>query len=123
METPKERKNARQRGNNAERACAKAMSGVVVGRSKAVKIGSRGLESWVSVNCQQPPDVLAPGGFSFECKNTKLSRKVVKAVSQSVRNAPSGFEPYVWWYDRESDSTYIICTKRVFLDMHGKGGK
>lgn len=112
-------KRAQRRGKNCERQCAKDTDGVVAGRSKAVKVGDR----YVQVNCQQPPDVLAPPFFSFECKNTKFPKSVAKAVSQAIANAPEGFAGYVYWYDKESRVTYIITTRRNFLDMHfSKGG-
>lgn len=113
-------KQAQWRGKNCERQCAKDTEGVVVGRSKAVKLGDR----YVQVNCQKPPDCLAPPFFSFECKNTKFPKSVAKAMSQAIANAPDGFVGYVWWYDKESRCTYIITTRRNFLDMHfSKGGE
>ena len=111
-------KMSRQRGRNAERACAKATGGVVVGRSKAVKLGDK----YIQVNCQQPPDVLSPPFFSWECKNTPIPKKISKAMSQSIANCPKDFIPLVWWYDRDSGETYIIVTKPSWLDLHGKGG-
>lgn len=113
-------KQAQWRGKNCERQCAKDTDGVVVGRSKAVKLAPY---RYVQVNCQQPPDVLAEPFFSFECKNTRFPKSVAKAMSQAIANAPDGFVGYVWWYDKESRCTYIITTRRNFLDMHfSKGG-
>ena len=112
-------KRARQRGTNAERACAKATGGVVVGRSKAVKLGDK----YVQVNCQQPPDVLSPPFFSFEVKNTPIPKKISKAMSQSIQNAPQGFTPEVWWYDRDTGETYVITIKPHWLDLHGGNNK
>lgn len=109
-------KQAQWRGKNCERQCAKDTDGVVVGRSKAVKVGDR----YVQVNCQQPPDVLAPPFFSFECKNTKFPKSVAKAMSQANHNAPDSFIGYVYWYDRESRCTYIITTLRNFQDVNIK---
>jgi len=118
-ETARERVQARYRGHNLEASCAKAMRGVVVGRSKAVKVGAE----YVSINLGAPPDVLAPGGFSFECKNKKLPKVVAEAINQAVRNAPEGYSPYVWWYDKKNGTTYVMTTKYVFLDNHGPGGE
>lgn len=117
-------KQAQWRGKNCERQCAKDTDGVVVGRSKGVQLKEDNLGHflWVQVNCQQPPDVLAPPFFSFECKNTKFPKSVAKAVSQAIANAPEGFVGYVYWYDSESRCTYIITTRKNFLDMHFKGG-
>lgn len=108
-------KKARGRGKQTEYRCAKDMGGVVIGRSKAVKVGSE----YVQVNCQQPPDVLAPPCFAFECKNRKIAKSISKAMSQAIANAPKDWDAYVWWYDRESEVTYIICTRPTFLGMHG----
>lgn len=120
-ETEQERKQARWRGRKLERDCAKAMRGVVVGRSKAVRVG----DDFVQVNPGAPPDVLAPGGFSFECKNRPLPKSVEAAINQAARNAPAGYSPYVWWYAKRSDGqrgeVYIMTTRAVFLDMHGPG--
>jgi len=118
-ETAEERKHARARGRKLERTCAKAMRGVVVGRSKVVKVE----DEYVHINVGAPPDVLAPGKFSFECKNKPLPKGVAAAINQSARNAPAGYSPYVWWYDRENGMVYIMTTKAVFLDMHGPGGE
>ena len=112
-ETSQRVKKAQQRGRNAEYQCAKDTHGVRVGRSKAVKVGDK----YIQVNCQQPPEVLA-AFFSFECKNTKLAKSVVKAVSQSIRNAPEGFSPDVWWYNPEDGVTYIFTTRPILLDEH-----
>ena len=111
----RERKQAKWRGKNTEYSCAKAMHGTVVGRSKVVQVG----EDYVTVSCQRPPDVIAAGGFSFECKNTRFPKAVSKALSQAERNAPAGFDGFVWWYDSDTDSTYIVMSKRVFLDRLG----
>ena len=114
-EEKRKRKNARGRGKQTEYRCAKDMGGVVVGRSKAVRVGGE----YVQVNCQQPPDVLAPPFFSFECKNRKFPKSVSKAMSQATANAPEGWDAYVWWYDKDSEVTYIITTRPVFLGQHG----
>ena len=81
-----EHKRAKQRGRNLERTIAKRVNGVVVGRSKAVKVQ----EQWIQVNPQKPPDVVNTWA-SFECK----SRKTVpdwfrKGMHQAIRNAPDG---------------------------------
>jgi len=110
-----ERKQAKARGKQTEYACAKAMHGTVVGRSKAVKVG----DTYVSVNCQRPPDVVAPGGFSFECKNTKFPKGVAAAAAQAERNAPAAHDGIVWWFDADTGTTYIVMTKAVFLDRMG----
>lgn len=111
--TSQERKQARWRGKNEERACAKMTKGVVVGRSKAVKVDGQ----WYQTDCQKPPDIISPP-FSFEVKNKKLPKTVADAMSQAIRNAPTGLIGKVWWRDKESGVRYIIETVHDFIADH-----
>jgi len=52
--TEQARKNSRKRGKNYEYRVAKKIKGLVVGRSKAIKVG----DEYVEVDCQKPPDVV-----------------------------------------------------------------
>ena len=110
-----ERKRARWRGSNFERSTAKKVHGVVVGRSKAVKVNDK----WIQVNPQQPPDVVNEW-LSVECKYTKeMPRCITKPLSQSIRNAPDGLIPVVFIGDRQGDRV-VIMTEHDFLDLHEK---
>ncbi len=109
-----EQKRARWRGKYGERRIAKLVNGVVVGRSKTVKVG----DQYVQVNPQQPPDVLTPV-FSIEVKYLKrLPATLNQAMAQSIRNAPSGKTPLTWFIGREDKSCLVVWTERDFLEWH-----
>ena len=112
-ERQSEQKRAKWRGSNFERATAKKVHGVVVGRSKAVKVGDK----WIQTNCQQPPDVVTEC-FSFECKYMKeLPKGELKAMSQSIRNAPDGLTPVSVLGDRQGNRVYLM-TEADWLAWH-----
>jgi len=105
---------ARWRGSNFERRVAKLIHGVVVGRSKAVKVGDK----WVQVNPQQPPDVINEW-LSVECKYYKeLPKWLIKLMTQAIRNAPTGLTPVAWIGDRTDRSRYVIMAEKDWLDLH-----
>ena len=107
-------KLAKWRGSNLERAIAKKVHGVVVGRSKAVKVKDK----WIQINCQQPPDVVNEWA-SFECKSRKKLPKLLKdAMTQAIRNAPNGLIPHAILFDREDRNTYIVMMFHDWLDLH-----
>ena len=106
-------KRAKWRGKNEERACSKLVKGVVVGRSKVVKVGDK----YIQVNCQKPPDVVSPP-YSFEVKNKIMPKSLVKAMTQAVNNCPQGLTPKLWWRDRDSGVRYLIELVPDFLDDH-----
>ena len=110
---PTTQKLARWRGSNFERATAKKVHGVVVGRSKAVKVKDK----YIQVNPQQPPDVVNEW-LSIECKYRKrLPQILLDPLSRAIRNAPEGLIPVVFAGDREGNRV-IIMTERDFLDLH-----
>ena len=111
--TPQARKQSRWRGRNEERACAKMTKGVVVGRSKAVRVG----DNFIQVNCQKPPDVVAPP-YSFEVKNRPFPKSVSDAMSQAISNCPAGLTPKLWWRDRDTGIRYLIEIVKDFIDDH-----
>ena len=109
-----ENKRARWRGSFFERRVAKFVHGVVVGRSKAVKVDDR----YIQVNPQQPPDVVN-SWLSIECKYLKkLPVWLDKIMTQAVRNAPDGLVPVAWLGGREDNSRFVVMTERDFLDLH-----
>jgi hypothetical protein len=112
-------KKAIKRGKNEEYACSKLTEGTRVGKSKMVRVG----KEIVAIDLLSPPDILDPKKIAWECTNRPFPKNVVKKIDQSIRNAPAGFDPAVWWYDRESRATYIIMTKEVALRRLGYEGK
>ena len=109
-----ERKRARQRGRNLERAVAKKVNGVVCGRSKAVNVNGK----WIQINPQQPPDVVNEWA-SFECKSRKdLPKWFKKGMGQAIHNAPDGFPSFMVIYDREERCYYEVSRFEQFLDLH-----
>ena len=107
-------KRAKWRGNNYERRVAKLVHGIVVGRSKAVKVNDK----WIQVNCQQPPDVVNEW-LSVECKYLKtLPVWLDKVMTQAIRNAPDGLIPAAFVGGREDNSRFVIMVERDFLDLH-----
>jgi len=107
-------KLAKWRGSNFERRVAKLIKGVVVGRSKAVRVNDR----WIQTDCQQPPDVVNEW-LSVECKYyKKLPIWLDKVMIQAIRNAPDGLIPVAWVGGREDGSRFVIMTERDFLDLH-----
>jgi len=111
--TSQERKRSRWRGKAYERRVAKLIKGVVVGRSKAVKVG----DTWISTNCQRPPDVVNTV-FSVECKYwATLPVWLDKVMRQARQNAPEGLTPVAWVGDREAQSNFVIMTEGDFLEL------
>jgi len=115
----RDRKRARWRGKNYERRVAKLIKGIVVGRSKAVKVQDK----WIQINCQKPPDVVNVW-LSVECKYWKeLPVWLDKIMTQAVRNAPASLTPVGWVGDREAKVNYVILLERDFVDLLiGKNG-
>jgi len=110
-----EQGKSRARGRYGERRLAKKVYGVVVGRSKAVKLPGGG---FIQVNCQMPPDVVTEM-FSFESKWLKQApRNIANVMAQAVRNAPVGLVPVGVIGDRESREVFYILTEQDFLDLH-----
>jgi hypothetical protein len=106
-------KQARWRGSNFERRVGKLIHGVVVGRSKAVKVG----EKWIQTDCQRPPDVVNEW-LSVECKYMKaLPKCMTEPLTQAIRNAPDGLIPAVFAGDRQGNRV-VIMTENDFLDLH-----
>lgn len=112
-EKSKKGKQAKWRGSNEERACAKITKGVVVGRSKAVVVNDK----WYKTDCQKPPDVLSPP-YSFEVKNRPFPKSISQAMTQAISNAPEGLTGKVWWRDRASGVRYIVEVLPDFIDDH-----
>jgi hypothetical protein len=110
-----ENEKSRQRGRYGEQRLAKKVNGVVVGRSKAVKLPSG---KYVQINCQRPPDVVTEM-FSFESKWLKSAPvNIHKVMEQAIRNAPSGHIPIGVIGDREQHTVFYIMTEQDFLDLH-----
>jgi len=108
--TKQDRKRSRYRGKNYEYRVAKKIKGVVVGRSKAVKVG----DIHIDVNPQKPPDVIN-SWLSIECKHLKtLPVWLEKVMAQAVSNAPDGYlVPVAWVGDKESN--YVIMREEDFM--------
>ena len=105
---------AKWRGSNFERRIAKLIKGVVVGSSKAVKVNDR----YISVDCQQPPDVINEW-LSVECKYYKhLPAWLIKVMAQAIHNAPAGLIPVAWVGDRKERNRFVIMSEQDFLDLH-----
>lgn len=117
--TQEDRKRAKWRGRNYERRVSKLIKGVVVGRSKAVKVGGK----FVQIDCQHPPDVLNIW-LSVECKYWRtLPVWLDKVMTQAMKNCPGGQTPIAWVGDREARVNYVILLERDFLDlMVGENG-
>jgi len=97
------------RGRNYEYRVAKKIKGVVVGRSKAVKVGDK----YRDVNPSKPPDVIN-SWLSVECKHLKtLPVWLEKVMAQAVTNAPEGLTPVAWVGDKESN--YVIMREEDFM--------
>lgn len=113
-EKSREMKRRRGRGRYGEQRLAKKVGGVVVGRSKWI--------AGVQINCQQPPDVIAPINnpiFSFEVKYLKRVPKFLdKIMIQATRNCPAGLIPIGVVSDRENKVTCYIMSEKDFIDLH-----
>lgn len=108
-------KLAKWRGSNFERKIAKLVHGVVVGRSKAIKVGDK---LWIKIDCQKPPDVVNEWA-SFECKYyRKLPVFITKVMAQAIQNSPEGLTPFAVLGDRGNRSQYVVMTLQDFLDWH-----
>ena len=111
--TPQERKRSRYRGKNYERRVAKLIKGVVVGRSKGVKVG----DTWIATNCQRPCDVVN-SWLAVECKYwAKLPVWLDKVMRQSAKNCPEGLVPIAWVGDREAHYNFVIMTEGDFVEL------
>ena len=120
-EKSREMKQRRGRGRYGEQRLAKKVGGIVVGRSKAVKLPSG---KYIKIDCQRPCDVVTEI-FSFESKWRKNVPKFLdKLMAQAQRNCPSGLTPVGVIGDREARVVYYIMTENDFLSWHGnnKGG-
>jgi len=118
-EASQRNKRNRYRGKNFELRVAKLIHGVVVGRSKAVKIESPTfLEQYISIDPQHPPDVVN-NWLSVECKYyTELPVWLTKLMAQTKRNCPDGLTPVGWVGDRGERNRYVIMFEQDFLDLH-----
>lgn len=120
---------SRERGGYGERRLAKKVGGVVVGKSKAVKLAdgvSWNGEKFVQVDVKCPPDVIAPP-FCYESKWLKTTPKCLdKVMTQAVRNCPtsSGLIPVGVIANRENGNVFYVVTEHDWLDLHvgNKGG-
>lgn len=114
QEKSQEMKRRRGRGRYGEQRLAKKVGGVVVGRSKWI--------AGIQINCQQPPDVIAPVDnpvFSFESKWLKNVPKMLnKVMTQAVANAPENLTPIGVIGDREQHIVYYIMCEKDWLDYH-----
>jgi len=109
-----EMKRRRGRGRYGEQRLAKKVGGVIVGRSKAVKVGDK----WIKTDCQKPPDVVTEV-FSFESKWLKnVPAMLHKVMSQAVSNAPKDLTPVGVIGDREQHIVYYIMTEHDWLEWH-----
>lgn len=115
MEIAQRNKLSRGRGRYGERRLAEKVNGVVIGRSKAVKLAS----GWVQVDCNKPPDVLGNDGlFSYESKWIKnVPVSLSKVMTQAVSNAPAGFIPVGVIGDRVGHCVYYILMESDFLSL------
>lgn len=107
-----EQQRARWRGKNYERRVAELLGGVVVGRSKAVKVGS----GFIEIDPNHPPDVITRL-LSIECKHTKIPASIRRAIAQAERNAPKGKTPLVFWGDREGQNL-VIMNEDIFMSVY-----
>jgi len=108
-------KQAQWRGKYGERRLAKKVNGVVCGRSKAVKCPNG---QWVKIDCQKPPDVVAPP-FSYESKWLKsVPKMLMKVMTQAQRNCPTGLTPVAVIGDREARVVYYIMLESDFIAWH-----
>ncbi len=107
---------ARFRGSNYERRIAKKAGGVVVGRSKAVKVGDK----YIEVDPQHPPDVLSPF-LAIECKHFKdLPVWLTEIMNQAVTNADrTNRIPVAWLGDARCKNNYVIIRESDWIDLHG----
>lgn len=114
QERSQEMKRRRGRGRYGEQRLAKKVGGVVVGRSKWI--------AGIQINCQQPPDVIAPIDnpvFSFESKWLKNVPKMLdKVMIQAIKNAPQGLTPIGVIGDREQHIVYYIMCEKDWLNYH-----
>jgi len=116
MEKSTRSKRARGRGRYGERRLAKKVGGVIVGRSKAVKLPSG---KYIQINCQKPPDVVTEV-FSFESKWLgAVPKSLQKVMTQAISNSPTGLTPVAVIGDREGRVVYYIMTEQDWLDFHG----
>lgn len=106
-------RNNRKRGSNLEYRIADKVNGVRVGRSKAVKVGDK----WIQTNCVNAPDVVSAWA-SYECKSwLKVPAAITKTMTQATRNAPEGLIPIGVLYDRTERCTYFVINEHDFLDL------
>lgn len=118
-------KRSQWRGKYGERRLAKRVRGVVVGRSKAVKVSESTAEDgvtsavhYIQIDCQKPPDVVTEM-FSFESKWLKSMPKFLdKVMGQAIRNCPTGLTPIAVIGDREQRVVFYIMTEKDFLELH-----
>ena len=118
-EVSQRNKRNRYRGKNFERRIAKLIFGVVVGRSKAVKVESPHLgEQYVPIDPQHPPDVVNTW-LSVEAKYyTTLPIWLTKLMAQAERNCPRGLTWVGWVGDREERNRFVVMREQDFLDLH-----
>jgi len=106
-------RQAKWRGANFERATAKKVGGVRVGRSKAVRVGDRHID----IDPQHPPDVVTTR-LSIECKYMKeVPVGILSPMAQACRNAPQGLVPVVFMGDRNM-VRLVILREADFLNVN-----
>lgn len=106
----------RSRGRYGEARLAKKVGGVVVGRSKVVKLPSG---KYQSIDIQHPIDVVTDM-FGFESKWLKtVPKNISKVMSQAVTNCPEGLTPVAVIGDREQHTVYYVMTEKDWLALHG----
>lgn len=125
-EASRSSRNNRQRGRYGERRLAGKVCGVVVGRSKVVKlpvgVTTESSEKYIQIDIKHPPDVV-DGRFAYESKWLKEAPAMIrKVMAQAVRNAPQGLMPVGVIGDRESREVFYILTERDFLELTNRRG-
>lgn len=108
-------RRSRGRGRYGEARLAKKVNGVVVGRSKWVKLPSG---KTLQINCQKPPDCVTDC-FAFESKwLQETPKKLDKWMTQAVANCPKGLTPVLVVGNRDQKVVYYIMTEKDWLDWH-----
>ena len=109
-------KKAIKSGKNLEYRVSKKLGGVVVGKSKAVKVDGK----FIQIDLNRPPDVVTPL-FSCECKAMKsVPKKLKNACNQSYRNCPTGLTPITVLYGKDDQDYYWVIKSPHFEELYGK---
>ena len=111
-------KKAQYRGKNYEYRVARLIHGVVVGRSKAVKVGN----TFIEIDPNHPPDAVNEWAAAESKYVKSLPKTVTSAVAQAVKNAslctaPTPLIPVVFMGDREGHRI-VVMPENVYLELH-----